>query len=210
MSSLSDDYDDHDDFFEMIRKYLGINSDMFDVDFLFLPTPSLNSSNKPKDKNSKGFKVTYHFEAGMDKPEVKIEGDFDQKKFQEYLKRFKIGKDFNPIQLARKSKIREVDAKNLQIEPELNTTNIKAIEPYSDVAEYEDCVEIVVETPGVEKGHFLLSLNEDGKKLKINAESQIRKFLKTIKLPFNCTMDNYSFEINNGIAIIKLNKIKRN
>ena len=105
--------------------------------------------------------------------------------------------------------MRELDAKKLQIEPGLIPTNIKTVEPYSDLAEYDDRIEIVVETPGVEKGHFLLSLDEDGRKLRINAESQIRRFQKLIKLPFKCTMDNYSFEVNNGIAIIKLNKITK-
>ena len=85
---MTKDNDEYDDFFEMIKKYLGINSDIFDVDFLFLPEPTSN----PKNKNSTGFKVTYHFEAGMDKPEVRIEGDFDERKLQDYLKRINYSK----------------------------------------------------------------------------------------------------------------------
>ena len=34
--------DEFDDFFDRIRKYFKLDSDMFDVDFLFLPDKSKN------------------------------------------------------------------------------------------------------------------------------------------------------------------------
>ncbi|MFX1587495.1 MAG: Hsp20/alpha crystallin family protein [Promethearchaeota archaeon] len=205
---MSDDYDDIDDFFEKIKENFGLNWDNFDVDFFFLPGPSLNQTKNPKDKKGKAFKVTYHFEPGMDKPEVRIEGDFDQNKLQDYLKRLNISKYSNFRQLPKKAKVKEINAEELQIEPTKNYNKIKILEPYSELIDYEDFIEIVIEVPGVEKGHFLLSLSEEGRNLKISAESQIRRFVKEIKLPFKCTMDNYSLDINNGIAILKLNKIK--
>ncbi|MFW9946691.1 MAG: Hsp20/alpha crystallin family protein [Candidatus Odinarchaeota archaeon] len=205
---MSDDYDDIDDFFERIKENFGLNWDKFDVDFLFLPGSSLDQTKSPKNKKGKGFKVTYHFEPGMDKPEIRIEGDFDQSKLQDYLKRLNLSKYSNFQQLPKTTKVKEINAIELQIEPTKNYDKIKIIEPYSELNEYEDFIEIILEVPGVEKGHFLLSLTEDGRNLKISAESQIRKFVKMIKLPFKCTMDDYSLDINNGIAILKLNKIK--
>jgi HSP20 family molecular chaperone IbpA len=205
---MSDDYDDIDDFFERIKENFGLNWEKFDVDFFFLPGPSLDQIKNPKNKKGKSFKVTYHFEPGMDKPEIRIEGDFDQNKLQDYLKRLDLSKSSNFHQLPKKAKVKEINAKELQIEPTKNYNKIKIIEPYSELNEYEDFIEIVIELPGVEKGHFLLSLSEDKRNLKISAESQIRRFVKEIKLPFTCTMDDYSFDINNGIAILKLNKIK--
>ncbi|MFX1494113.1 MAG: Hsp20/alpha crystallin family protein [Promethearchaeota archaeon] len=205
---MSDDYDDIDDFFERIKENFGLNWDKFDVDFLFLPGPSLDQTKSPKNKKGKGFKVTYHFEPGMDKPEIRIEGDFDQSKLQDYLKKLNLSKYSNFQQLPKTTKVKEINAIELQIEPTKNYDKIKIIEPYSELNEYEDFIEIILEVPGVEKGHFLLSLTEDGRNLKISAESQIRKFVKMIKLPFKCTMDDYSLDINNGIAILNLNKIK--
>ena len=203
---MSDDYDDIDDFFRKIKENFGLNWDNFDVDFFFLPGPGLDQKKNPKNKIDKGFKVTYHFEPGMDKPEIRIEGDFDQNKLQDYVKRLNLSKYSNFHQLPKTAKIKEINAKELQIEPKKNYNKIKIIEPYSELIEYEDFIEIVIEVPGVEKGHFLLSLREDKRNLKINAESQIRKFVKEIRLPFKCTMDDYILDINNGIAILKINK----
>jgi HSP20 family molecular chaperone IbpA len=203
---MSDDYDDIDEFFEKIKENFDLNWDNFDVDFFFLPGPSLNQTKNPKDKKGKAFKVTYHFEPGMDKPEIKIEGDFDQNKLQDYLKRLNLSKYSKFHELRKTAKIKEINAKELQIESTKNYDKIKIIEPYSELIEYEDFLEIVIEVPGVEKGHFLLSLSEDRRVLKINAESQIRRFSKEINLPFKCTMNDYSLDINNGIAILKINK----
>lgn len=205
---MSDGNDEFDDFFKMVKKYLGINADIFDVDFLFLPEPILDKEINPNTKKEKGFKVRYHFESGMDKPEVSIEGDFDQNKLQEYFKTLNLSKYPNFRQFTKKNKKKEFNAKELRIESIKDYGNINSIEPYSDINEYEDFIEIIMEVPGVEGGHFLLSLSEDGRNLKISAESQRRKFLKTIELPIKCTMEKYNLKINNGIATLKLYKLK--
>ncbi|MFX1499096.1 MAG: Hsp20/alpha crystallin family protein [Promethearchaeota archaeon] len=206
---MTDDHDDYDDFFEQIKKYLGTNLDMFDVDFLFLPEPTSD----PKSKKAKGFKVTYHFEAGMDKPEVRIEGDFDESKLQDYLKRINFSKNSNYPRFqrsAKQTKRKEIDVKELSLDSSKGEGNLKFIEPFSELTECTDHYKIVIEAPGVEKGHFLLSLSEDGKNLNINAESQFRKFLKNIKLPLKCTLDNYKLEMKNGIISLRINKLNDN
>lgn len=203
---MSDDPDEYDDFFEQIKKYLGINLDMFDVDFLFLPEPTSD----PKSRKAKGFKVTYHFEAGMNKPEVRIEGDFDENKLQEYLKRINFSNypDYRGFKGSSKQmKKKEIDVKELSFDSNRSDDNPKFIEPFSELIECNDHYRIIIEAPGVEKGHFLLSLSEDGKNLNINAESQFRKFLKNIKLPLKCTLDNYKIEMKNGIITLKINKL---
>ena len=74
MIFLSDEFDDdYNEFLERFKKFLNIDSDKFDVDFLFLPEPNFDPNNNLKDENVKGFKVTYHFESGMDKPEIRID-----------------------------------------------------------------------------------------------------------------------------------------
>ncbi|MFW9773247.1 MAG: Hsp20/alpha crystallin family protein [Candidatus Heimdallarchaeota archaeon] len=200
---MTNDDDEYDDFFKMIKKYLGINSDMFDVDFLFLPEPTSD----PKNKNSTGFKVTYHFEAGMDKPEVRIEGDFDERKLQDYLKRINYSKYPNFKHLTNQIKKKQIDVKELRLDSAKSADDLSSIEPFSELIECPDHFKIIIEAPGVEKGHFLLSLSEDGKSLNINAESEFRRFLKNIKLPLKCTLENYKLAMKNGIITLKLNKL---
>ena len=83
--------DDIDEWFNKIRKYFKMNSDKFDMDFFFLPQSQWDEeesdSNVPEEKKRKGFKISYHFEKGMDKPEVKYKGNVDPEKVKEHLKR---------------------------------------------------------------------------------------------------------------------------
>jgi len=75
---FSDEFDDdYYDFLERIKKLLKIDKGVFDVDFLFLPESNFDPNLNRQNKKIEGFKVTYHFESGMEKPEIKIEGDFD-------------------------------------------------------------------------------------------------------------------------------------
>jgi len=67
-------------------------------------------------------------------------------------------------------------------------------------------VEIILEVPGVEKGHVILSLSNDGRKLKIIAKNSNRNFEKEIKLPFKSSLDGHIMDINNGIASIIIKK----
>ena len=67
-------------------------------------------------------------------------------------------------------------------------------------------MEIILEVPGVEKGHVILSLSNDGRKLKINAQNPIRNFEKEINLPFKSSLEGHVMDINNGIASIIIKK----
>ena len=69
---------DFDDMVDKIRKFFNFNSDTFDVDFLVFPEATEDLNLKFGDEDVEGFKVSYHFETGMEKPEIKIEGDFDE------------------------------------------------------------------------------------------------------------------------------------
>jgi len=206
VSYLADDYNENDDFFEKIRKFFKFKTDMFDIDLLFLPESSLDPNQNPKNKNVKGFKVSYHFEPGMDEPEVKIEGDLDNKKLQDYLKNLNVS-DFSPVgNLVKSDKKRIIDVKNLRLNsPEMSEAS-NIIEPFTELNTFDDYIEIIMELPGIEKGHVILSINEDATKLKVSAESGFRKYLKEIKLPFQSSLENYNLEVNNGIAIITIKK----
>jgi len=206
ISDNYDDNDDFDDFFEEIKKFLSLNADTFDLDFLFLPESSLDPNLNPHDKNVNGFKVTYHFESGMDKPEIKIEGDFDQEKIQDYFKKINIPNNSRFKRLKKPKNKNVIDATNLVIDPlgQANTSDIK--EPFTEIYNFDNYVEIIIELPGIEKGHMILSLGEDEKTLKISADNGMRRYLKQIQLPFITSMKNYNLEINNGIATIIMRK----
>jgi len=207
---LSDEYDDdYNEFLERIKKYLNIDSDNFDVDFLFMPEQNFDPSMNLKDNNVKAFKVTYHFEPGMDKPEVRIEGNFDKKKLQDYFKRFNISNlpQFKQVgQSGQSGKKQAIDVGTLSLEPNLKHKKPIVKEPYHEVNIHDDFADILIEAPGIEKGHIILSLSEDGRNLKVSIEINFIDIEKEIRLPFESTMDNHKLEVNNGIVSIIMRK----
>ena len=210
MIVLSDEYDDdYNEFLERIKKYLNIDSDNFDVDFLFMPEQNFDPSMNLKDNNVKAFKVTYHFEPGMDKPEVRIEGNFDKKKLQDYFKRFNISNlpQFKQVgQSGQSGKKQAIDVGTLSLEPNLKHKKPIVKEPYHEVNIHDDFADILIEAPGIEKGHIILSLSEDGRNLKVSIEINFIDIEKEIRLPFESTMDNHKLEVNNGIVSIIMRK----
>lgn len=215
MKEMNDDYDDDDeyeDFYEDIiekfKKYFKLDPNLSHVDFMFIPEPIKNFDNfRDQDPNLKAFKVSYHFESGMDKPEIKIEGDIDEKKMHEYLK--KINMQQNPrFKLGRKdqNQRKEIDASIFSLVPCDEEEENCSYEPYSEIYYLEDDIEIILEVPGVEKGHVILSLSNDGRKLKIIAKNPNRNFEKEIKLPFKSSLEGHIMDINNGIASIIIKK----
>ena len=209
MILLSDEFDDdYNEFLERIKKYLNIDSDIFDVDFLFLPEPNFDPNTNPKDENAKGFKVTYHFESGMNKPEIKIEGNFDEKKLQDYFKRLNISNYPQFNRLGQSGEKQAIKVLNLSLEPYSEQEDSLTKEPYYEINLHEDFADIVIEAPGIEKGHIILSLSEDGRKLKVLIEINFMNIEKEILLPFESTMDDHVLEVNNGIISIIMRKKK--
>ncbi|NVM17678.1 MAG: hypothetical protein HWN80_08165 [Candidatus Lokiarchaeota archaeon] len=206
---MSDEFDDdYNEFLERIKKFLNIDSDIFDIDFLFLPEPNFDPNKSLKDENVKGFKVTYHFESGMDKPEIRIEGNFDERKLQDYFKRLNISNFPQLKRLGKPGKKQAIDVGTLSLQPNIEHEKSMAKEPYYEINLYEDFADIILEAPGVEKGHIILSLSEDGRKLKVSIEINFTNFDKEIRLPFKSTMDDYDLEVNNGIVSIIMRKKK--
>lgn len=207
MIFLSDEFDDdYNEFLERIKRYLNIDSDIFDVDFLFLPEPNFDPNTTLRDENVKGFKVTYHFEPGMDKPEIRIEGNFDEKKLQDYFKRLNISNFPQFRQLGQSGKKQAIDVGTLSLQPNIKHEKSEVKEPYYEINFHEDFANIIMEVPGVEKGHILLSLSEDGRNLKVSTEINFVDFEKKIRLPFESTMEDHVLEVNNGIVCITIRK----
>jgi HSP20 family molecular chaperone IbpA len=207
---LSDEFDDdYYDFLERIKKLLKMDKGVFDVDFLFLPEPNFDPNLNLQHKKVEGFKVTYHFEPGMEKPKIKIEGDFDEKKLQEYFKRLNLSSSPQFKMLRKSGKKPVMDLRTLSLKPDFEREDFLEKEPYYELNVYDDYAEIVIELPGIEKGHVILSLSKDGRKLKILTESNFQNFEKELQLPFESTMKDHVVEINNGIVTIIMRKINK-
>ncbi len=202
MKNLSDDIDDYDDIIDKIKKFFDLDSGLFDMDFFIFPEMSKNLDlNK---KRSKGYKISYHFKSGMHKPEIKIEGDIDERELHKYLKGYNIGKDSRFKIIRRSDQNKLIDATELSLETPKHHEESHNIEPFTEINDYNDFTEIIIEVPGIEKADIKLDLNDSGNKIKISAENQIRKYFKEVNLPFKTTLKNVNLEVNNGIATLKV------
>jgi len=198
--------DDFDEFIDDIKKYFKINSDIFDIDFLFLPESEMYKGKIFNDKNVKGFKISFHYETGMDKPEINIEGNIDDKTLQEYLKNIDISKYPKLKDVLKISNKKEIDASDLSFSYHDHNKDIDFLEPYTEIIDSNDSLEILFEIPGMGKDNVNISFNDEKNELIFNAQNKNRKYLKTIPLPFEFLKKEVQIEINNGIANIKLSK----
>jgi len=202
---------DFDDIIDKIKKIFNFKSDIFDLDVLVFPEPPEDLRLKFGDESAEGFKVSYHFESGMERPEIKIEGDFDERKLHEYLKQFNLDKnipiqnDFPPVQKD------VVDAGMLSLD---NIHDEKYLfeeepsyifEPETEINDFDYFTEIIFEVPGIEEEDIHVSYNEDGTRIIFIAQNEKRKYQKDIHLPFKASENNYTLKVNNGLAILRVN-----
>ena len=204
---MSDDIDDYDDIFDEIRKRFNFDSSLFDIEFFIFPESDFKKD--LKDIDQKGYKISYHFEKGMDKPDIKIEGDIDENKLREYLKQFNIDQDprFDKIMKTNKTSKKVYDANELSLEPCDRNDPTCVVEPYTEIHDSNDSTEIIIEIPGIDQGDILINFHDEGRKLIFSAQNEKRNYVKHIQLPFKSSMDNYSIKVNNGIAVLKVKRL---
>ena len=198
--------DEFDDIIDKIKEYFKLDSDRFDIDFLFIPESESNSFLRPENKKVKGFKISYHFETGMEKPKIRIEGNIDEKKIQEYLEGIDISQHPHLKKLLESKDIDEIDASKLSLEANELHKDLTIIEPNTEINDTKDYIEIILEIPGVSKEDVILDFSEGGNKLDFSAETETRKYIKNINLPFAISSKNYDIEVKNGLAIISVKK----
>jgi HSP20 family molecular chaperone IbpA len=203
--------DDFDDFIDRIKEHFKLDSDMFEIDFLFLPESEIRRGRTPDSKKIKGFKISYHYESGMEKPEIKIEGNVDNKKVWEYLKNADLSKLPNVKELYQSQSTKEIDADTLSLESYeegKENDNELIVEPYTEVCNNEGFIEVLVEIPGIDREEVTISFKDEGKKLVFRAINESRNYMTTLALPFQSSEDNCELEVNNGVAIIRLKEGK--
>ena len=210
--------DEFDDFIDKIKKHFKLDSDMFEIDFLFLPESEIKRVRIPNNEKIKGFKISYHFESGMKKPEIKIKGNIDSKKVWDYLKDADLSKLPNIKELYDSKSNEESDMNSLSLEPyeeidvddlylesyegEKEIDDLLILEPYTEVCNNEGSTEILIEIPGIDKDDVEVKFGDKGRKIVFEAENRSRRYMTTIHLPFQSSEENCVLEVKNGIAII--------
>ncbi|HEC37881.1 MAG TPA: hypothetical protein ENI29_06565 [bacterium] len=202
--------DDFDEIFDEFKKMFNVDSDIFEVDFLFIPESGIDLKSNRTGKNIKGFKVSYHFEAGMEKPDIKIEGIIDEKKIREQLKGIDLNKYPNLKNILESRAVNEIDVTSLSMDFPLEKNVSPTSEPYTEIIDKKDYSEIILEIPGMEQDDIQLEFNENRNQLKFTVENGERRYSKIIFLPFKSSKVDCELEVNNGIAILKASKTKSN
>ncbi len=199
--------DEYDDLFDKIKKYFKIDSDIFDVDFLFIPESENSLDLKPENDHTKGFKISYHFERGMDKPDVRIKGNINKRQIRDYLNKIDLSKDPYIEKIFNASPTEEIDVNNLSLDFSEDTIDLPIVDPDTEVNNYNDAAEIILDIPGINKEDVLIELKKNGTELIFSAENRNRKYNKILTLPFKCNLENCKIEVKNGLAIIKIKKL---
>ncbi len=203
--------DNIDDMIDELRKYFNSDSDIFDIDFIFIPVSNLNIEKNAISEKAKGVKISYHFETGMRKPEIKIEGNRDNKKIWEYLMQMDLSEVPGLKEVYDHRYKTEIDVSKLSLEDyDLKEEELKAsfLEPYTENSGDDLSIEIIIEIPGMDKKDVDIILKDEGRIFIITAENGNHRYMKTIPLPFKTSLENYKLEINNGIATIKVTKAR--
>jgi len=185
-------------------------SDFFDKDFGFkdfseFPNIDFNNDLNFKDNNTKSYSISYNYQTGMDKPEIRVQGDVDDEILSKFLKGI-------PKFITERPTIKKLSLtpeKKEEIRELKTGEKIKeGIEPYTEITDFEDQIEICLELPGVEKEDLKLNFDEKGEELTVEAKRDGRKFYKEIKLPIKLDIKDYTLELKNGIACLKFKSKK--
>jgi len=206
---VRNELDDFDDIIDEIKRYFKLDSEIFDVDFLFIPESKIDLDVNPENKNVRGFKVSYHFESGMEKPEIKIEGNIDENRIRELLKDVDISRYPTLNKMFEPSSLKELDAKTLSLEYPIQDEDLYILEPHTEINDYNEYTEIVLEIPGMSEEDVIIDFSEGGNKLIFNAENKNRRFMKNVHLPFASSPKGIEMEVKNGLAIIIAKKMDR-
>lgn len=206
MKSMRDEFDD---IIDRIKKYFSLDSDIFDVDFLFIPESEKNLNLKPQNNKSKGFKISYHFETGMKNPEFKIEGNIDDKKIRDLIKNVDLSKYPTLEKRFETRSVEEIDADKLSLDFTRQEEDLTLLEPLTEINDYKEYSEIIFDIPGMNEEDVMINISERGTELIFNAENNIRMYKKTVYLPFKTSVDNFEMEVKNGLAIITVKKLNK-
>lgn len=222
---MSDDFN-YDDIIDKLKKHFGIDFDKFDVDFFVLPEEMIGKEGEIPDfdeSDRKPFKVSYHFEPGMDKPEISYDKNLDPEQLKEFFKKLKNskvrrlrGQVPHAHDIGQKKVKTVFDAEHMTLdfcqddsseeEGDENSEDLCIVEPFVEMDTFKDRVEIIIELPGIRREDILIRFGVDNRSIQLTAQSDSRLYRKKIELPFKSNQPNYNLRVNNGIACLTLKK----
>jgi len=151
----------------------------------------IDKLNKSKDKDYRSYSISYKFGTGMKEPEIHIDGEVDKEIVNRFLKG--LPKTPNEIGLG------------LQSVPELKLreTQSDTVEPFTEVQNTNDGINIYMEMPGVDQDAIKTEWNKDT--LKISAKRDDLHYEKLVPITFKHNND-VKIQTNNGIITIEVQK----
>ena len=151
--------------------------------------------------DAKSYSISYKYETGMNEPEFRIEGDIDVDSFSKFLRKLPEFYTERPerkeIELTPELKMEDTEAK-------IEENSKISVEPYADITEFREFVEVCVELPGVSRENIEIRFDSSGNELTIEANREDKNFYKEIMLPNGIDINDYKLDLKNGIACIKI------
>ena len=203
------DNNDFKDFLKKFKDYFNIDTDMFDAEFFLFSDKDSDKKPEINSNNDNSFRISYHFENGMDKPDIKINGNIDDIDINEYLNNIDFSKIFNLNKKNNKQdlSLEIIDTEKLSVFPEEQKEELNFEEPHIEIYNSNDTIEILVDAPGIEKDDILITNHSDKKTIIFDAETKDKRYYKKIKLPSKISsILNDTVEVNNGIITFKCKK----
>lgn len=177
------------------------------------------------EKNAKRFSMAYRFGTGMDKPEIKVEGNLPEEELKKIaesmMKNGSFGFNFGlPAGMAPKADVLDFKELNDKMEeeqtegpkaiPEIHPKakaakesvhiNKELIEPYADVIEETDQFKLIMEIPGVDQKDIRVFVNPSNtQEVHIIAENEYARYEKTVELTKKINPGKISGTAKNGI-----------
>ncbi|MBN2155750.1 MAG: hypothetical protein JW776_06885 [Candidatus Lokiarchaeota archaeon] len=150
--------------------------------------------------------VSYRFGTGMDKPEIRINGELvDDKTLLDMVKGMKfdtnaiIRRNYNPT-----INLPVLDAKNVSINENPDNDIVNYEDTFFEVERDENSALLTIELPNVEKDQIILS--QSGNKVTIIGENEYTAYKVDFNIDFNLDKTKTVIDGNNNIYQIKIVK----
>jgi len=153
-------------------------------------------SGKP---DQKSYSISYKFGTGMKEPEIRVEGDVDEKTVNWFLEGLTHQFGFDAIGTVEPAKLLKPKPVLSEAEDEAEGYSV----PFTDIQDSDKDSTAILEMPGIGKEHIKLEMKEN--KVIMTAVNGEIKYRKVIRLGFTPAKDP-EMSANNGIIQIIFKK----
>ncbi len=165
--------------------------------------PNLGESNPKNHHHS----ITYRFGTGMDKPEVRLNGEkVDDETMSKFLGNLGPNIKITPhrISLGSDNGITELDVKNLSLVENPDISSVQYENTYYELDKDGDSQILTIELPGVEEDGIIITQSKN--LVTVIGESDFAKYMAKFEIDFTIDKTKTEIEGNNGIYQIRLSK----